>query len=119
MPWNGHPNDPARHEYHEEEALRMVGKTVLAGITHRLHDGTITAMKQYAGVIEKVNREGFWLRLSDSEADEPLMWLPPAPRYYDDAPPGIYTMRSTGEPIENPDYLTTWFLDADPPETAL
>lgn len=94
----------------------MLGKSVLAGVTHRLHDGTITAMRQYAGVVEKADSAGIWIRLTTSEPDEPLMWLPPAPRYFDKAPPGIYTLRSTGEPIENPDYLTTWFLDSEPPD---
>jgi len=34
--------------------------------------------------------------------------LPPEPEAYEPAPPGEYRLRSTGEVVVDPDYLTTW-----------
>ena len=41
-------------------------------------------------------------------ADGSVYWLPPDTQSTYPAPPGSYRLRSTGEIVENPDYLSTW-----------
>ena len=44
-----------------------------------------------------------------SSRDRARYWnLPPDPSLIQPAPPGEYRMRSTGEVITNPDFITTW-----------
>jgi hypothetical protein len=109
--------DPAKFEYHEEEARALVGKLVVVGVTHRTASGVTTARRQFAGVVEHVSRRGIALRLTTSGPDDPTMWLPPAPRCFEPAAPGTYRLRSTGETIEDPDFTTTWFYTASEPDS--
>jgi hypothetical protein len=37
-------------------------------------------------------------------------WLPPDGRAFEEAPPGEYRLRSTGEVVIDPDYLATWTI---------
>ena len=41
--------------------------------------------------------------------------LPPAPSVYYVAEPGEYRLRSTGELVVNPDFVTTWEVVGRPP----
>lgn len=90
----------------------LVGKTVLVGITHTDKTGNILGRSQYFGTIIKanskdgviVNRHG----LQDLEA------LPPFPECYLKAKPGVYTLKSNGMKVTNPDYTCVWKLTSRP-----
>ena len=89
----------------ETLAKQVLGKRVLIGITYVNSSGEIIEQRQMHGVIETVTSEdGVPIRLSDGA----LFRLPPDLRGLERAAPGIYRLRSTGEEVENPDYLWTW-----------
>ncbi len=95
-----------RPQLDESAAHEYVGKTILIGVSYYDHKGNLREQKQWYGVIETFsNSEGIRVRLQDS--NHPCC-LPPDPRAIRKAEPGTYTLRSTGEVVEDPDYLATW-----------
>ena len=83
-----------------------IGKVVLLGVNYLDHEEKLLEQKQWVGTISAFSRtEGIKIALRDS--DHPYT-LPPDERGIRKAPPGVYRLRSTGEEIENPDYLATW-----------
>lgn len=90
----------------EAEAPEYIGKVVLLGVTYLDHEDKLLGQKQWVGTISMFSKkEGIQIKLLGS--DEPC-GLPPDKRGIRKAPPGSYRLRSTGEVIENPDYLATW-----------
>lgn len=82
----------------------LLGKTLLVGITDYDADGNAIAQTQFLGRAIGINAGGIQLELADGS----VYWLPPDTRSTRPAPPGSYRLRSTGEIVENPDYLSTW-----------
>jgi len=98
----------------ETLAGQYIGKKILIGVTYFDHQGNLMEQKQWAGkIVAFSNAEGIRVALFDS--DEPCC-LPPDPRFIQKAKPGSYRLRSTGQVIENPDYLTTWTCKVPDPE---
>lgn len=92
----------------QEKANRMVGKTVLVGKTYLQDDREVDRV-QFHGPIEMVDeRAGIAIRRFDNGEVE---WLPPDLRAYFPAEKGVYTLKSTGEEVHDPDFLTTWTVD--------
>jgi hypothetical protein len=88
----------------------MIGKTVLVGKTYVRGDEAVEQV-QFHGLIEEVDeRAGFALRRADNGE---LEWLPPDLRAYQPAEPGEYTLRSTGEVVDDPDFISTWIVERD------
>jgi hypothetical protein len=97
----------------DEKAGEYVGKIVLLGVTYLDHEQKLIEQKQWVGMITTFSRrEGIQIKLRDS-ADP--CGLPPDDRGIRKAPPGVYRLRSTGEEVENPDYLATWTCIAPDP----
>jgi hypothetical protein len=95
-----------------------VGKTVLLGLTFQTADGELIEQIQRHGVIEAVDSErGIGVRLvaPGFPWDRELYWLPPDPSHLRPAAPGAYTLRSTGETIVDPDFLTSWEIRSPAP----
>ncbi|MGD2040606.1 MAG: hypothetical protein PVH11_07250 [Anaerolineae bacterium] len=91
----------------------LVGKTILAGVREYelLDDGTRTLVKQsqmYGESIRVSLAEGIVIKLKDGSEHK----LPPDISMVQYAPPGEYTLHSTGEVIVNPDLMTSWSLTA-------
>jgi hypothetical protein len=111
-------NDPSIErmgEWDESLAQSLIGKTVLIGITVVEHDGTLVEQFQLFGTITHVDQKNgiaVWLK-----GTNPPDWhiLPPAPFCVVPAERGVYRLRSTGEEIENPDYVSTWTSTRPPP----
>jgi hypothetical protein len=101
-----------RPAWDQDAAEAMVGAVVLIGIT-RLHpDGN--RQEQMHGVIVSVDsREGFEISLGGARVGE-TYWLPPDPSCFERARPGQYRLRSTGEVIVDPDYISDWTIE--PPQ---
>jgi hypothetical protein len=53
---------------------------------------------------------GLQLELPDGSHE----WLPPDVRPLEEAPRGEYRLRSTGDLVEDPDYVCTWTLTRAP-----
>jgi ketosteroid isomerase-like protein len=98
-----------RPEWDEKKVARLVGRKVLVGITR---PGPVAAaQEQMFGVIRSANsRDGFEVALSGSRSGE-TYWLPPDPSSFAPAAPGEYRLRSTGEIVVNPDFVSTWRLN--------
>ena len=84
-------------------ADQLVGKRVLIGLTY-LESGQDDRHEQKYGVVEGVSESGVTLRLSHGE----IYWLPPDLRPWQAAAAGEYRLRSTGEVIVDPDFITNW-----------
>ena len=90
----------------ESKADEYLGKVVLLGVTYLDPEDRLLEQKQWVGTISTFSREE-GIKIAIRGSDQPC-GLPPDPRGIRKAPPGVYRLRSTGEEIENPDYLATW-----------
>ena len=100
--------DDLNPHYDDELAQSWVGKTILIGKTILDVNGNAVDQKQLYGVIKSVSaKDGFLVELQGESAGS-TEWLPPDLRSFQDAPPGEYRLRSTGEVITDPDLLSTW-----------
>jgi hypothetical protein len=108
-----------RHHYHmglidDSKASEYLGKTVLIGMTYLDRDGQLRERKQMAGTITVFSQaEGIKIKLRDVDRQ---FCLPPDEGGIRVAPPGTYRLRSTGEEIINPDYLSTWTVNEHDPD---
>lgn len=94
----------------ESLAQRLNGALVLVGMTFVHPDGT--TQEQFYGRVEQADAvKGIALRLAGERAGE-LYNLPPDMRAFTTAGPGVYTLRGTGEQVEDPDYTCTWTINA-------
>jgi hypothetical protein len=92
----------------QDKADRLVGAHVLVGKTYEDADGEVIDQVQFHGTIETVDeRKGLSVRRDDSGDVE---WLPPDLRAFSKAKPGEYRLRSTGEVVVDPDYLSVWTI---------
>jgi hypothetical protein len=90
----------------------LVGKTVLIGITRLDHDDELIEKTEKFGRIVSVDQHsGIKVDVGEPE----LFTLPPTPENFNDARPGVYRLRSTGETIEDPDLTTIWTIKEPPP----
>lgn len=90
----------------ESRAKDYVGKTLLIGVTYIDHEAKLTGQRQWFGVITEVsNAKGIVITLKN---DTKLCALPPDLSALQPAKPGEYRLRSSGEVVTNPDFLTTW-----------
>lgn len=81
----------------------VIGKTVLVGITFVDSSGAVTETGQWWGTVLAFNvQRGLVVDLSNSGQHHAF---PPFVEALTKAEPGSYTLRSTGEVIENPDLL--------------
>jgi hypothetical protein len=81
----------------------LVGKRVLVGLTCINSEGDVVAQFQTHGVVTKVGDDAISLTRDDGSS----FGLPPAPELLDAADPGVYTLKETGESIEDPDFLAS------------
>ena len=82
----------------------LVNKTILIGLTYYTANNEFVEQKQFWGTVLESNENHILVRLNDGE----IFSLPPNLSSTEVAPPGEYRLRSTGEVIVDPDYLTTW-----------
>ncbi len=106
-----------RFAWDERRALGLVGKHALVGITYLDTDGkTVTAQVQLHGTIVSVDRnDGIELSLRGRDEGESF-WLPAATGPFEEAPPGEYALRATGEILVNPDFISTWTVTRAKPD---
>jgi hypothetical protein len=101
-------------EFDQDLADTCVGKYILVGITYLDHHGALLNQIQIHGIVESADRSGLRIALKGTRDGE-LLDLPPALEAISMAGPGTYTLRETGEAIENPDLLASWTVTAPPP----
>ena len=82
---------------------KYIGKTVLVGISVFSSIGELEERYQYFGEIISIDN------VISIKTKEGSIWtLPPDTKSLRKASKGIYTLKSNGEQIENPDFLSTW-----------
>lgn len=85
----------------------LIGKVLLIGLTYYAKDGEFIEQKQLWGTVTRADMNGIVIKKSNGDT----FILPPDLSSFSKAAPGIYRLRSTGEVIEDPDYLTTWTVN--------
>lgn len=88
----------------------LLGKVVLVGLTYYTHDNVFIEQRQYWGTVIKSNDKTICIKQKNGE----LFELPPDLSSTKPAPPGEYRLRSTGETVINPDFLSTWNVNRPP-----
>ena len=111
-PWiwfgGGEPHPP----WDDQRARSFVGKNVVVGLTYEKPDGSPLRHEQVHGRISVVDRrKGFCVVLEGVRKGQ-VYWLPPDLRPFQEAAPGDYRLRSTGEVIVDPDLLATWIVNS-------
>lgn len=97
-----------RPAWDQTRAAKLVGATVLIGITRLSAAGA--GREQMFGVIRSADaRKGFEVVLGGSRSGQ-IYWIPPDLRNFSAARPGEYRLRSTGEVISDPDYISNWTI---------
>ena len=83
----------------------LIGKTILIGAQwgDSERDEEVR-VRQMFGTIENVDDDGIHVRLRDGE----LFTLPPYLNALQPAEPGEYTLSTTLEIVNDPDYLVVW-----------
>lgn len=82
----------------------LSGKVLLAGITYQARSGELIEQKQVWGTVTQADSRAIEMRQADGE----VFVLPPDLSAISPAAPGDYTLRSTGEIVTDPDFLSTW-----------
>lgn len=85
----------------------MIGKTLIVGVTYLTHEDEFIERKQFWGTVVSANQSGILLKQGNGE----VFSLPPDLSSTTIALPGEYRLKSTGEVVINPDYLTTWIIN--------
>ena len=110
--WTYH--DQVISELPKEIANRFLGKTLLVGITYYDHQQKEIEKKQFWGAITSITpRKGIEITNPNTKTS---FYLPPDLTAIYPAKKGEYRLRSTGEVIVDPDFLTTWDRTAPDPE---
>jgi hypothetical protein len=94
-------------EWDNELGAALHGALVLVGITRDTGDAIMH--EQFFGTVTQANAEGVELMLGGTREGERYR-LPPDPRAFDRADPGRYRLQSTGETLDNPDFMSTWTI---------
>jgi hypothetical protein len=105
-PKGNKPNDQAH-------AASMIGKHVLIGLTYCDHNGVPLEQVQLHGDIVEIDDGQVTIKNSSGED---FITLPPDLSAFSEAAPGEYRLRSTGEIVIDPDFLTQWTIQRPAPE---
>ena len=104
-------------QFDSEKAKELLGKYILVGITYLDKDGKLESMQQLHGIIQSTDEQaGILIDLCGTREGE--QWnMPPDTSGITKADPGVYSLRETGETVENPDYVCTWEVHRAEQET--
>ncbi|MBD5099526.1 MAG: hypothetical protein HDT35_08310 [Clostridiales bacterium] len=81
----------------------LLGKVLLVRITYYTQGGELIEQKQFWGTVVRADDQAIKIKQSDGE----VFTLPPDLSAVSPAAPGDYTLRSTGEVVTAPDFLST------------
>jgi hypothetical protein len=87
----------------------MIGKTLLVGITYLGTDDRPEHRVEFGGIVRSVHPP-----VSIERGEDVPFTLPPEPEAFERAQPGEYRLRSSGEVVVNPDFVTTWTVNPPP-----
>jgi hypothetical protein len=96
-----------------EKAKEMINKRVVIGITYLDPGGEAIDSTQMYGKVISVNPDSVKVELEGSHKGE-IFSLPRDLRAFHKAEPGTYTLKCSGEEVEDPDYTTVWNITKSP-----
>jgi len=103
--------DDGRPIFDHSFAEKLVGKYVLVGLTYVDRRGKMKEQIQFHGVVERADAyEGILLSLRGNRKGEKYN-LPPHTDVFSPASPGEYSLRGSGEIVNDPDYTCTWTIE--------
>ena len=109
---------PQMPPYDDAGAAALIGKRVLIGVTSLDHTGGLIGQWQFYGEVAHVSREEGITVVLEGNRDGETYVLPPCTTAFKPAAEGIYTLRSTSESVENPDYtVQLTYQEPDPGES--
>lgn len=82
----------------------MLNKKILVGVTYYTKDNVFIEQKQFWGIVISSDENGIVIKLPNGDTTS----LPPDLRSTTVAKPGEYRLRSTGEIVKDPDFLSVW-----------
>ena len=89
-----------------EQAAAFVGKHLLVGITHRSLNDEVVSLEQFHGIIDRISlNDGLVLKLHGTGEERRL---PPDLSRLEQADPGNYRLKETGEVVVDPDFVVMW-----------
>ncbi|PCK00607.1 MAG: hypothetical protein COA45_02185 [Zetaproteobacteria bacterium] len=95
-------------EFDEDKAQKIIGSSILVGITYFDSSGEFESQTQFYGSVLSVSSEaGILLKLAGKRSGEEYN-LPPDTSCIWKAEPGVYMLKSNNEEIEDPNYLCSW-----------
>ena len=103
---------PAEPEWDADRARWLIGRHVLVGVTHVAADGkTVVNKEQFHGmVMTAVEGKGIEIASLGGAHEGQTVMLPPVTTPYQDAKPGVYRLRSTGEVVKDPEVTVSWTI---------
>ncbi len=98
--WDGEPDS----QFDDDFAQGFIGKTLLVGVTRVTFDDRLIAKEELHGTIAHASAAGLDIALQGR--GEGRTWrMPPFLAQLKPARAGVYTLRTTGEKVENPDFV--------------
>ena len=97
-------------EWDHDRAKWLIGKHILCSVTHVAPDGhSVTAKEQFHGmVVSATEGVGIAVVCLSGENEGKTVSLPPITTAFQDAKPGKYRLKATGETVTNPDAAVAW-----------
>ena len=92
-----------------EKLSELIGRTLLVGIEYFDSDGRADRQIQFAGIVVAMEP-----RVTIEHGTEEPFTLPAATEAFYVATPGTYHLRSTGDVVVDPDFVTTWAVHHPP-----
>ena len=102
-----------------ESEEQFIGKTILVGITYKYRKRVLGQKQWWGKIIAFNDNDGLVIDFRNSGEKA---YFPPFYNVIRVADKGTYRLRSTGEEIENPDYLLTLYSDnkeVPPPDSVI
>jgi hypothetical protein len=96
----------APKQLHMQDGQFLIGKVVMIALSYFDRAGKHVSNKQHHGVVMSCGAGGIVVELSSGDE----FTLPPHQSSFQPAPPGSYFEHSTGESVENPDFLASYNL---------
>ena len=97
-----------------EVASQYIGKHLLVGLTYRDNNGDVIKTVQLHGIITRITKEGIFIERADGNGE---FTLPPDLESLEPTIPGAeYKLNTTGEVVNDADYMSNWTIDVPPEE---
>jgi len=95
-------------KFDAEFAKKLLGKSILIGVSVYDSDGKLDSQQQMHGLVKSASTtDGILILLNGSFLGQEWQ-MPPDTSCIKVAEPGEYDLKATGEKIKNPDFLCSW-----------